>query len=88
MSNESLHPSLYEERLNGWMEHGLSRRVVPIMLNDYQLDDWLSVHINDKLSAEQKMDVARQYAAYTRAQGFPKIIAYVLEEPSLAQPDS
>lgn len=81
-------PPLYEERLNDWLEHGLIRPDVPIMLNDYQLVNWSSGHINDNLSAEQKMDVARHYAAYTRAQGFPEFIAYVRDEPSLDQPDS
>jgi len=58
------------------------------MLLDYQLVNWSSGNVNDKLSAQEKQDVARQYLAYTRAQGFPEFLAYLTDEPSLSQPAS
>ena len=80
--------SKYESRLHDRIDRGMTRPDVPTMLMDYQLINWHSGHINDNLSTEQKQDVARQYLAYARAQGFPEFLAYVKDEPSLSQPAS
>ena len=79
---------VYESRLHDWIDRGMVRPDVPTMLMDYQLVNWHSGNVNDKLSAAQKQDIARQYMAYTRAQGFPEFLAYLTDEPSLSQPAS
>jgi hypothetical protein len=83
-----LFPAVYESRQHDRLTRGMNRADIPIMLMDYNLINHHSGHINDNLSQLQKQDVARQYIAYTKAQGFPEFLAYIRDEPSLNQPDS
>ena len=78
----------FEARQHDRIERGMDPPEIPTMLMDYQLINWHSGRINDKLSDREKQDIARQYTAYTRAQNFPEFLAYVQDEPSLSQPDS
>ena len=79
-------PKTYEERLANRMEWGSARADIPIMLMDYQLINHHSGRINDSLTEEAKADVARQYIAYAKEKGFPELLAYVQDEPSVDQP--
>ena len=79
---------IFEDRQHDRMERGVGSPNIPTMLMDYQLINWHSGRINDKLTFEQKQDIARQYAAYTHAQGFPEFLAYMQDEPGLSQPES
>jgi len=80
--------SKYESRQHDWIDRGMNRPETPTMLMDYQLINWHSGRINDKLTDREKQEIARQYIAYTRAQNFPEFLAYVQDEPSLSQPAS
>lgn len=81
-------PSQTESRLHDWIDRGMVHVDRSIMLLDYQLVNWHSGNVNDGYTAKQKQDIARQYIAYARAQGFPEILAYLTDEPTLSQPPS
>ena len=81
-------PATFESRQHDRIDRGMAFPDIPTMLMDYQLINWHSGRINDKLTDREKQEVARHYAAYTRAQGFPEFLAYVQDEPSLSQPAS
>ena len=79
-------PKTYEERLANRMTWGSARADIPIMLMDYELINHHSGRINDSLTEEEKADVAAQYMAYAKEKGFPELLAYVQDEPSVDQP--
>ena len=81
-------PSTFESRQHDRTDRGMNPPEIPTMLMDYQLINWHSGRINDTLTDRQRQEIARQYAAYTRAQNFPEFLAYVQDEPSLSQPAS
>ncbi|NOY30732.1 MAG: HEAT repeat domain-containing protein [Planctomycetes bacterium] len=87
-NNRLLFPLEDKSRLHNWMDSGMARPDMPVMLLENHLINWASGNVNDQLSAEQKQDIAKQYMAFAQDEGFPELLAYLTDEPSLDQPPS
>ncbi|MFH0965032.1 MAG: HEAT repeat domain-containing protein [Planctomycetota bacterium] len=68
--------------------NGLADPAVPVFLADYELVNWHSGRLTDKLSLEEKLHVARLYNTFCAQHGWPRFMVQMQDEPAVDQPKS
>ena len=76
------------EEMRSRIANGLADPNVPLFLADYDLVNWHSGSVADKLSLEEKLRVARLYNTYCAQRGWPRVAAQMHDEPTVDQPES
>ena len=76
------------EEMASRIANGVADPNVPLFLADYDLVNWHSGSVADKLSLDEKKHVARLYNTWSATHGWPRIAAQMHDEPTVAQPES
>ena len=76
------------EEMESRIANGLADPNIPTFLADYDLVNWHSGSVADKLALEEKLHVGRLYNTYSVQHGWPPFAVQMHDEPTVKQPKS